>query len=331
MLLLFLITFQALGVHSWDDCDPETDGHAPFNSTAGGPFKHTAFLNTTWNKHIIYVLYPDQSQPKFPLLLWMHGLTGQYEMNQPALSLYASHGFVIMFPFILGPEADTGQFVTNTNGKYLLNALEFAGNVSADPKSPLYNRIDMSSVVVSGHSMGATCSIEAATTLASLDDKRVKLVVAQHPGLCGPFGPPPWPSTWLPKGFASMNAKYPVLMTTATNDNAFLPAPTTALHETQCYNATIALATVDTKTSIFVEYSDKACQNDHARDPFDDSGHNCAFKTTTETPWMTTAIKYYAHLGANPASKCHEMLFGQNSTSFLNDANVQNLMINFVS
>jgi len=57
----------------------------------------------------------------------------------------------------------------------------------------------MENLVIAGHSMGATCSIMASSQApkdgVKLDN--LKLVITQHPGICGPFGPPPWPSTWM--------------------------------------------------------------------------------------------------------------------------------------
>jgi hypothetical protein len=43
----------------------------------------------------------------------------------------------------------------------------FAFEANKDPSSPLYSKIDESRVVVSGHSMGATDSIEAERRLPS--------------------------------------------------------------------------------------------------------------------------------------------------------------------
>ena len=51
----------------------------------------------------------------------------------------------------------------------------------------LYNKIDMNSIVVAGHSMGATCSIMAGAKLAAddavVDKSAIKLVITQHPTL----------------------------------------------------------------------------------------------------------------------------------------------------
>ena len=110
-------------------------------------------------------------------------------------SRYATHGFVVLFPFIKSPEKDKNPLTTNTNGEYILKGVEFGKAANRDPSSPLYGLIDTSNIIIAGHSMGATCSIMAGQRLAP---GSVKLLITQHPGICGPFGPPPWPATWLP-------------------------------------------------------------------------------------------------------------------------------------
>merc|ERR1719361_126280 len=81
--------------------------------------------------------------------------------------------------------------------------------------------------------MGATCSIAAAATLPA---GTLEVQITQHPGICGPFSPPPLPSTWMPSDLLNANHKHPILFTTATNDGAFWPAPYTAEHEMGCFN-----------------------------------------------------------------------------------------------
>ena len=107
--------------------------------------------------------------------------------------------------------------------------------------------IDEDNVVVAGHSMGATCSIMASYTMDP-----VKLTVTQHPGICGPYGPPPSPNTWMPKNLAAVMDKNPVLFTTATNDGAFWPAPLTAEHEYGCFNKTLEDISSSAKDHTFV-------------------------------------------------------------------------------
>ena len=81
--------------------------------------------------------------------------------------------------------------------------------------------------------MGATCSIMASKRAGP---GVAKLTVSQHPGICGPFGPPPSPDTWMKSDLKEVSLDHPVLLTTATNDSAFWPKPQTAAHEKGCYS-----------------------------------------------------------------------------------------------
>merc|ERR1711924_583107 len=138
-------------------------------------------------------------------------------MYLPNLINYASHGFVVVFPYIHSPAIDRLPITTNTNGEFILHGIEYAKAQTANASSPLHGRIDMSSIVVAGHSMGATCSIVAGTRLVGsdiVDQSAIKVVITQHPGICGPFGPPPWPSTWLKSDLLKVAANFPMLFTT---------------------------------------------------------------------------------------------------------------------
>ena len=135
--------------------------------------------------------------------------------------------------------------------------------------------------------------------------------MALHPGICGPFGPPPWPATWMPSDMRSLTSKFPLLMTTATNDGAFLPAPHTAPHEHGCYEKGA------NGTAAFVQFSEAACADDGAREPLvDDGGHDCPMKIgAPESPWVLVALKLYLLLDGDAASTCHELLYGNATAS----------------
>ena len=123
-----------------------------------------------------------------------------------------------------------------------------------------------------------------------------------------------------------MISRYPVLFTTATNDGAFWPAPHTAEHELGCYKKATKTPKPGDKPTAFVQFSKQACAEDGARKPFDDSGHDCAFKEDIETPWVLTAIKYYAQQGGRPSSHCHAMLYGNGTDSIREDAHVESVL-----
>jgi len=139
---------------------------------------------------------------------------------------------------------------------------------------------------------------------------RVKTSVPQHPGLCGPIGPPPYPATWMKSDFDKLSSSMPVLLTTATNDGAFRPAPGTANKEYDCVtNGGVS----DSGKSVFIEFSKNACQSDDMVPPYDDGGHDCPFKFGVETPWVMTWLKLYLHHDGSTDSMCHQMIWN-NST-----------------
>lgn len=97
----------------------------------------------------------------------------------------------MIFPFIKGPKKDKSPSTLNTDGKYILKAIDFVESLNDTDEYSF----DKNRIIIAGHSMGATCSIKAGATMEgneSLRD-RIKLVVTQHPGICGPLGPPPSP------------------------------------------------------------------------------------------------------------------------------------------
>lgn len=78
---------------------------------------------------------------------------------------YATHGYIIVFPFVKSPEKDKNPFTTNTDGSILVQGIEHAKQANKDPNSPLFGMIDEDNIIIAGHSMGATDSIQASKTL----------------------------------------------------------------------------------------------------------------------------------------------------------------------
>lgn len=300
---------------AWPDCDAK--------DSSAGPYGPAKFHNGTWDSKPLYFLVPGTVAPAYgwPLVVFMHGATGQYGMYESNMLHYASHGFVVVFPFVKSPEADKNPLTLNTNGEYILHGIEFARNATSDPTSPLFGRVNMDNVISAGHSMGATCSIMAAKRLAKSGEK-LRAVITQHPGICGPFGPPPWPSTWLEGELRYVAEHFPVIFTTATNDAAFWPAPLTAKHEMGCFEG----AKLNGTTAAFVQFSASACAEDGKSAPFKDGGHNCPFKPTPETPWILTALKLYAQQDGLTTSQCSKLLWGDGPGSMGRDTNVEKII-----
>ena len=254
----------------------------------------------------------------------MHGSTGEFGMYYKNLEMYASHGAVVVFPFIKSPEEDKHFWVTNTDGEYLIKAIEYAKAMNSNSSHPFFGLIDTENIVIAGHSMGATCSIAATHRLPK---GTAKLTIAQHPGICGPYGPPPSPNTWMPADLKNDASKNPLIFTTATNDGAFWPAPYTAEHEYGCFNK----SEIANQEAAFIQFNAAACREDHAREPYPDGGHNCPMKFRQgggpETPWVLTAIKLYAHLNGSKTSKCHDLLWGNSASSLRHSNTTDNVEI----
>lgn len=322
VLPLFLVAANAT---KWSDCDGPSEDKL-------GPYTSLDFHQLTWDGTIFKVLMPHTTNGPWPLAIFMHGSTGQFEMyaapvdiakNLSAglkpLNLYASHGFAVIFPYVKSPDEDKSPFTTNTDGEFIIKALEFARVAQSDNGSPLKGAVDLQNVVSIGHSMGGTCSIMAGKRLPAGD---LKGVVTQHPGICGPFGPPPWPATWMESDLAEVSRKTPILFTTATNDGAFWPAPATAKHELGCFQGAQVKG-----PAAFAQFSEKACAEDSKSLPWTDAGHNCPFKPDVESPWVLRFLKLYAQLGGDSNSRCHSMLWGSDSDSLRNSSMVEHAVV----
>lgn len=322
LLLLCRLTLT----DAWEDCDPA-------KLLADGPFGPPTFVNETWNgTNLIYTLIPrtkPSNGAKFPLVAFMHGSTGQWEMYRDNLVRVASHGFAVVFPFIKNPAADARPLTLETNGKHLLEAIDYAAAMSSQPGSALYGTVDATKVIVAGHSMGATDAIAAGLKLAKAGAGIAKAVYAMHPGICGPIGPPPWPSTWMKGDLRKLTAALPVTLTTATNDAAFWPAPHTAEHELGCFRGGVA---DDAKAAVFAEFTEVACAEDGLRKPdgFEDGGHNCPLKFSAggapEFPWLLTAAKLWAQQDG-AAGRCRDLLLGSSADSLQNVSSAINVVV----
>jgi len=288
----------------------------------------------------ILVFHPslsDSSAP-YPVIVFSHGSTGEWLMYKSAFERYVSHGFVVLFPHINSPKSDQNPFTTDPMGGFTTKGVHFASAANADESSPLYGKLDISNIVLAGHSMGASSTIMAA---ANLPAGTAKLAYAQHPGLCGPLGPPPCLqhgsklcSTWLDVDFQAASSKMPVIMHTAANDKAFdIPFITkTPVAELECFHK--ATDNFDSKDStIFAKFSEDVCQDDGqgGRDgrSWSNGGHDCPMLgSSPETVWVLVAAKLYAQLDGDATSHCHAMLWGNGQDSLQQDSALELNIVN---
>jgi hypothetical protein len=273
-------------------------------------------------------------------MVFSHGATGEYAMYTRAIERYTSHGFVVIFPHVKSPKDDTSPLTLDPHGDFTIKGVNFAIGANEDKSSPLYKALDLQNLMLAGHSMGASSTIMAAKRLPEgTATVTPKVAVSQHPGLCGPFGPPPCLgpgplcNTWMPADFTTASQKIPLLLTTATNDGAFWPAPHTAPHEYGCYNKSVG---GPSKGTAFTQFSASACSDDGTGGRYDrhwsTGGHDCPMKVhSVETQWVLVAAKLYAQLDGDTSSHCHAMLWGSAKGSMSQDPAVEHHKLNVAS
>jgi hypothetical protein len=110
LVALLLLRAGSFPASAWPDCSPELDGHVPFNGTAAsaGAFGPVARVNASWLGVPLVALVPTRNasaagsdNAAFPLLVFMHGSTAQWEMYSDNLQRIAAHGFVVV-PVVVG-------------------------------------------------------------------------------------------------------------------------------------------------------------------------------------------------------------------------------------
>merc|ERR1712032_735567 len=62
------------------------------------------------------------------------------------LDIYATHGFVTIFPHIKGPIQDQNSSTTENDGTSLKKGIAFATAAQSDESSPLYGMVDLDNV-----------------------------------------------------------------------------------------------------------------------------------------------------------------------------------------
>jgi len=311
---------------SWPDCNKvDVKGKGPFGKLAW-------FNDTAKDGTLVFILHPPlTASPSWPVMVFSHGSTGEYAMYTHAIERYVSHGFVVIFPHIKSPKKDTSPFTLDPKGDFTIKGVDYATSANSNPSSKLYKALDLQNLILAGHSMGASSTIMAAKRLPK---GTAKAAVAQHPGLCGPFGPPPCIpgscNTWMPLDFKEASGNMPLVLTTATNDGAFWPAPSTALHEYGCYNKSLDSSS---KGTAFAQFLADVCQDDHTGERYDrhwsTGGHDCPMRVDSpETEWVLVAAKLYAQLDGDTSSHCHEMLWGVESDSLQKNLALEKFKVN---
>lgn len=305
-------------------------------------------FSATWQDQIVWGFLPKRSSGehqlhdvgtsaslgKDPVYIFMHGSTGEWDMYEQTLKQFSRHGFIVLFPFVKSPRKDKHFWTTDPQGFCISRVIEFLQVVidstgegcSASPAAAmefLHTRADLGNVVIGGHSMGANGALMAThrwvVSKSTCGDVlnptvSVKAMIAHHPGICGPWGPPPWPYCWSKQNLGDiMLAGVPVLMLTAANDVAFR-GTSTALRQYEGFEGGLEMAsTSKVRNAGFVELRAEVCSEDGKRRPmFDDGGHNCPLKLPVhnpETPWALRFAKLFTQLSGATNTRCYQWIF----------------------
>eukprot|EP00966_Prymnesium_polylepis_P019105 440080-Prymnesium_polylepis.1 len=321
---LALLTFSALSNCTLDalsGAGPHTPQFVQFDAPLQGLPELYGFVPSAG---------PAVPAAGFPVVVFMRGMTLGWEFYESNLARIASHGFVALFPFVKGVSQDDAVFpiVTQTNGLGFIRTFEWLHNSSSALGVP----VDLSSAAMIGHSMGGEDVFKAA---AKLPNGTAKVLIGQHPGLCGPFGPPPYPDTYSKAEMVNASLKVEAsYLTTAANDRAFRLGLTPGA-EKACWAE-------GKGKGLFVSFAESVCSSFPAEGAAAKlkvaavgSGHMCACcavaknRTVAESPsaprdhgWKSPELKYVLaalklHLqdGFSSASPCYELLWGNSSTS----------------
>jgi hypothetical protein len=149
-----------------------------------GPYKAIMYTDPSLTTHTILrpkdlSVFGDKN--KLPIIAWGNGACA----NSPwehinFLSEVASYGFLVV---AIGPMPKEGERGGGrSTSSQMLDAINWAIAQNADKNSPLYNKIDISKIAVSGMSCGGLQTLETAP------DPRVTTAVICNSGILGTQG-----------------------------------------------------------------------------------------------------------------------------------------------
>ena len=155
-LLLLAVTLMVVAA-AFDDCSLKNDNHFPYNTSFTGGKYVPVQVNSSYAKIPLIAILPtgqqhQNSRPRF------HARKHRtLEMYLPNLRNYASHGFIVVFPYIV---AKKRQKPADHKHKWRVLVMQLSlQNRLMEIPSRLYGQVDLGNIIVAGHSMGATCAI----------------------------------------------------------------------------------------------------------------------------------------------------------------------------
>lgn len=337
---LFCAIFAG-SVQGWKDCDV-----LPVDAKGG----YATEFNKTYiyQGHPVYLQYPTARPPtgsKWPIVIFMHGMTLSWEWYSRHVEYWASHGFVVAFPFVKSEDKDDSVIpVTETDATSIHAAYGLLKGLSngsiASPVGLTGDAIDVGNVGLAGHSMGGENVIRAAAQVnipkgyLPFPQGVVKLAFAQHPSLC--TFPPPYPYTISKAEINNASLNSDLFLFTAENDRAFnVPVlPATPETEYNCWKAASGPAIFASVKKVVCESypSCKDMSDPHGctlKTGFVGNGHMCACDapgletwTSPELKWVTAALRLYLHFQNMSSSACGALVWGDGPMSLASDDNM---------
>jgi predicted alpha/beta-hydrolase family hydrolase len=144
-----------------------------------GPYKALMISESTLLTHTVFRpkdLGVFNKTRKLPIIAWGNGACANSPWEHVNfLSEVASYGFLVV---AIGPMPQEGEKGSGkSTSSQLLDAITWATAQNADPKSPYYQKLDVTKVAVSGMSCGGLQTLEVAA------DPRVSTVVVCNSGI----------------------------------------------------------------------------------------------------------------------------------------------------
>lgn len=140
------------------------------------PFGFKSPINTS----IYYPTNIKNINGKLPVINFVGGILSNTANYNRLATLWASYGFIVTV---------SGDFINSYPEMHIFGAMS-ASKFNKDPQSPLYGKVDMSKVIVAGHSAGGGATLQVASipeNLLKLIDNDMKIVGAL-PIEPGPLG-----------------------------------------------------------------------------------------------------------------------------------------------
>ncbi|PVH26544.1 poly(ethylene terephthalate) hydrolase family protein [Sphingobacterium corticibacter] len=196
------------------------------------------------DSRVTEVFYPSniQSLDKVPVISFVGGLLSNQGNYDALIRLWTSYGFIVV---------NSNNFINFSPSLHVTGLLEIVTQ-NSDPQSPLYNKIDLSKILVSGHSAGGSGAI-------LITSKTEKIIQSIDPAIkiIGSF---PLQASFAASG---NNVNIPTLILTGQYD--VLVPPTTFPLKNQYQKITNAPAWyISTKNSNHLTPTLELARNDYA-------------------------------------------------------------------